>query len=178
LFGALLSLFGLYLRMGIPESETFVEIKEHGHIVRTPLGTSVRRYPKQLLQIAAIQFVGVPYYLWSTFIPTYAHLVSHISLSRALTGNTIGLVVYLFALPAVGRLADRYGRKPFLLAGAIGRPRRRTRRFVPNGTSTWVDAGSLPSCSKRTTSSTRSKCRDRLSSTSCTRLSSCRPRGR
>jgi MFS family permease len=29
-------------------------------------------------------------------------------------------VVYLFALPAVGRLADRYGRKPFLLAGAIG----------------------------------------------------------
>jgi MFS family permease len=119
-FGALLSLFGLYLRMGIPESETFVEIKEHGDIVRSPLGTSLRRYPKQLLQIAAIQFVGVPYYLWSTFIPTYAHLVSHISLSLALTGNTIGLVVYLFALPTVGGLADRYGRKPFLLAGAVG----------------------------------------------------------
>ncbi len=119
-FGALLAIFGLYLRTRIPESETFIAIEKRGKVAATPLRTVFRRYPKQLLQVAAIQFVGVPYYLWSTFIPTYAHLVSHIPLGLALTGNTIGLIIYLFALPTVGRLSDRYGRKPFLFASAIG----------------------------------------------------------
>jgi len=119
-FGAVLSLFGLYLRSRIPESEAFVEIEKRNAVVKSPLATVFRRHRMPMLQIAAIQFVGVPYYLWSTFVPTYAHLVSKIPLSLALTGNTIGLVIYLLALPTVGRLSDRYGRRPFLIGGAIG----------------------------------------------------------
>lgn len=119
-FGALLSIFGLYLRTRIPETPTFAAIEKGGQVPRAPLRSALRGYWMPCLQVAAIQFVGVPYYLWSTFVPTYAHLVSHISLSLALTGNTIGLVIYLIALPVVGRLSDHFGRKPFMLASAVG----------------------------------------------------------
>lgn len=118
--GALLSAFGLYLRFGVPESHAFAGIAQEQKVAPAPMRTVLRTYPKQLLQIAAVQFVCVPYYLWSTFVPTYANMVSGIPLNRALTGNTIGLVLYLIALPTAGRLADRYGRKPLLFIGSVG----------------------------------------------------------
>jgi len=119
-FGALLSLFGFYLRRSIPESEVFEEIEDKKEVVHSPVRSVFRRHPLQMLQVAAIQFVGVPYYLWSTFLPTYAHLVGGMELSEALLGNTIGLIVYVLVLPLVGHLSDRHGRKPFLIGGAIG----------------------------------------------------------
>jgi MHS family alpha-ketoglutarate permease-like MFS transporter len=118
--GAVLSAFGLWVRFGVPESHAFTEIAEEQKVAPTPMRTVVRKYPMRLLQIAAAQFVCVPYYLWSTFIPTYANLVSGIPLSKALMGNSLGLVLYLIALPTAGRLADRYGRKPLLFIGSIG----------------------------------------------------------
>lgn len=119
-FGALLSLFGLYLRLRVPETPAFEALEARGAVAQTPVRTALTRYPLQCLQVAAVQFVGVPYYLWSVFVPTYAHLVSGIPLGTAFFGNTLGLLVYLCALPIVGALSDRFGRKRFLLISAAG----------------------------------------------------------
>jgi MFS transporter, MHS family, proline/betaine transporter len=50
-----------------------------------------------------------------TFIKTYAKVSS----AAALWSNTIGLLVLVVAIPIMGRLSDRIGRKPLLLACCI-----------------------------------------------------------
>jgi MFS transporter, MHS family, alpha-ketoglutarate permease len=70
--------------------------------------------------VVAIQITTVPYYMWTVFLPTYAHLTSGLPLQQGLFGATIGLGVFMLALPVVGHLSDRVGRKPFLLATAVG----------------------------------------------------------
>jgi len=52
-------------------------------------------------------------------MPTYTQKYLHLSASAALWSNTIGLFVLLAGIPVMGRLSDRVGRKPLLLACCV-----------------------------------------------------------
>src|SRR5262245_44792003 len=50
------------------------------------------------------------------YMPTWTQKYLKLSASAALWANTIGLVVLLVCIPLMGRLSDRVGRKPLLIA--------------------------------------------------------------
>ena len=53
-------------------------------------------------------------------MPGYAHAAEGVPLSRAFLANTLAVAVFLVMLPFGGMLSDRFGRKPTMLAFAIG----------------------------------------------------------
>lgn len=118
--GALLGLFGLYLRWSIPETPEFEEIKEKGKVEKTPIRRVLREHPMACLQVAALQAAAGVYYIFSTFLPTYANLVSGIPLSWSFTGSMIGVTIYIILVPIFGYLSDRFlWRKTYAIASAV-----------------------------------------------------------
>ncbi|MYU15744.1 MFS transporter [Streptomyces sp. SID8361] len=120
LLGAVLGAFGLFLRLRAPETPAFESLTRNENIEQTPLRTVFARHKTAMLRLFAIAVYTSPYYLWTVYLPTYAHLSSGLPLSQTFVGGIISLVLMMLALPAVGALSDRYGRKPMLLVTPIG----------------------------------------------------------
>ncbi|MFK4038954.1 MFS transporter [Nonomuraea wenchangensis] len=119
--GGLLGLVGLWLRVSVPETEAFAKAASSGRTRANPLLTMLRDHPRAALRVAGVTVAGtLIYYIWVSYMPTYAHVATGIPLSRALLANTIAVVVFLVLLPFGGLLSDRIGRKPTMLAFAIG----------------------------------------------------------
>jgi MHS family alpha-ketoglutarate permease-like MFS transporter len=114
-----LGLVGLWLRRSVHETEAFQQVEqvERGN----PLVAMFRDHPGAALRVAGITIAGtLIYYVWVTYLPTYAHLATGIRLGRAQLANFIAMVVFLVLLPFGGLLSDKIGRKPTLTAFAAG----------------------------------------------------------
>ncbi|WP_037064440.1 MFS transporter [Pseudonocardia acaciae] len=121
LVGGVLGMVGLYMRTRVGETESFRALAAERATLRAPLLEVVRRYPVQAMRVAGIVAAGsVTYYLWLVYMPSFASLVHKAPKGEAQLANTITLVVFIVALPFSGMLADRWGRKPMLLAFALG----------------------------------------------------------
>lgn len=120
ILGAIFGLVGLYLRTKSPETEAFEEIESRGEVLRSPLTSAFKDHKLTMLRIFSISIYTGAYYLWTVFLPTYAHLASGLPLSETLLGGIVALIIMFFVLPIFGRMSDRVGRKPFLLAFCIG----------------------------------------------------------
>ncbi|MDQ0380640.1 MFS transporter [Amycolatopsis thermophila] len=115
----LLGLVGLWLRRSVHETEAFTRIKDRPR--RNPLAAMFRDHPKAALRVAGVTIAGtLIYYVWVTYMPTYAHLATGMPLRTALLANTLAIVVFLVLLPFGGLLSDRIGRKPTMTAFAAG----------------------------------------------------------
>ncbi|GAA3677359.1 MFS transporter [Arthrobacter ginkgonis] len=120
--GALLGLYGLFLRFKMAESEVFEANKEEGH------GLSLRdtwrvlvQNRRAVLNIAILSVSGVViFYTWFIFAPSYATRVHGVPASDALLAGLLGQAVFLFAVPFAGALSDRIGRRPMVFAYTIG----------------------------------------------------------
>lgn len=120
-FGGLLGLVGLWLRLSVQEPESFTRLADTGGRKRNPLRSMLVEHPGAALRVFGITIAGtLIYYLWVSYMPSYAHVITGISLQRALLANSIALTVFLVLLPFGGLLSDRVGRKPTLLAFAVG----------------------------------------------------------
>jgi MHS family alpha-ketoglutarate permease-like MFS transporter len=120
--GGLLGLVGLWLRVSVEETESFRRVESEGrNRGRNPIVGMLTDHPRAALRVVLITIAGtLTYYVWVSYMPGYAHAATGIPLSDALLANTIGLAYFLCLLPFVGLLSDRVGRKPTLLAFAIG----------------------------------------------------------
>jgi MHS family proline/betaine transporter-like MFS transporter len=61
----------------------------------------------------------VCFYVLLNYMPTWSQTYMKISAAAALWANTIGLLILLVAIPFMGMLSDRVGRKPLLLACCV-----------------------------------------------------------
>ena len=120
--GGLLGLVGLWLRTAVPETESFRRISEGGvEPARGAILGMLTAHPRAALRVVGITIAGtLTYYIWVSYMPGYAHTATGIPLSKALLANTLGIAYFLCLLPFVALLSDRFGRKPTLLAFAIG----------------------------------------------------------
>jgi MHS family alpha-ketoglutarate permease-like MFS transporter len=120
--GGLLGLVGLWLRVSVEETESFRRASSEGRTTRrNPITGMLADHPGAALRVVGITIAGtLTYYVWISYMPGYANAAVGIPLSEALLANTIAIAYFLCLLPFVALLSDRFGRKPTLLAFAIG----------------------------------------------------------
>jgi MHS family proline/betaine transporter-like MFS transporter len=112
---------GYYLRFGVEESPMFKALKEQGKVVRAPLKEAFREFHKEMLTAVGVNWLNaaVFYTVW-VYNTTYLATVIGLSLSSALLINTLSMLFLIIAIPIMGALSDRVGRKPLLIAGCVG----------------------------------------------------------
>lgn len=117
--GALLAVFGWYLRRKQRESEIFVA--DAAHRVRRSTLEVLRRHSRAALRVAGFTLgTTVVYYTFAVYLPNFAQRTHHIPPMAALWASVAAQVVFIGALPLWGKLSDRIGRKPLLLTFGIG----------------------------------------------------------
>lgn len=122
---ALLGVVGLWLRSSVEETESFVNARARseasGEERRNSVFTMFVKHPKATLRVFGITIAGtLLYYMWVSYMPTYAAVATGIPLSQALLANFIAVGVFLVLLPFAGILSDKIGRKPTMTAFAGG----------------------------------------------------------
>lgn len=120
---AVIVLVGFYIRTHVEEAPIFLEAKKQ---VEQEKATSfgvvevLRRYPKGVLQAMGVRFAeNIVYYIVVSFSIVYLKFVHSYDTSQLLLALLIAHVIHFAVIPPLGRLADRIGRKPVYLAGAI-----------------------------------------------------------
>ena len=111
--GAALSVFGLYLRRNLQETEAF---KKASGTQRGSLMRELLKHPKQILLVFGLTMGGTTaFYTYTTYMPTF--LVNTVKLTRdqATQISFISLVLYAALQPVFGAISDRVGRRPVLM---------------------------------------------------------------
>jgi MHS family proline/betaine transporter-like MFS transporter len=121
--GISIGVVGLWLRLGVEETPSFLQIKKSGLLAANPVSETVRRDLWRIVMtvgLTALSSVG--YYLPFLWLPTWLAQINRPPLpeSQALTANTIALVALLLLTPFTALLSDRVGRRPMYLISALG----------------------------------------------------------
>ena len=116
-----LGLTALYIRTRLHEPEVYAEASESSEITKSPIRDVFRRNWRQIVVLMGfVVLLNVAFYLILGYMPTY--LSTQLDHSTA-QGNwmLVGIMaMMLVAIPPMGALSDRVGRKPLLLAAAAG----------------------------------------------------------
>ena len=118
LASAVLVAVGLYVRVSLSETPAFVEAAERGERARVPVWEVLRHHYVPLLQGSLAMVVCYAlFYMSTVFALGYGTGVSHIPKLDFLGLLCIAVLFMALATPISALLADRFGRRPVLLAG-------------------------------------------------------------
>jgi MFS transporter, MHS family, proline/betaine transporter len=118
-----LGLFGLWLRLHLPETPAFEEMDDEQ--TQEPVSSRLRDIVvghgrTVLLAILLVLALNVTNYLVLTYMPNYLSGTLGYDTTHSLALNVITMLVMLIAIPFVGKLSDRIGRRPVLAAACLG----------------------------------------------------------
>lgn len=120
LASAVLVALGLYVRVKISESPAFQQSLEQGEQAKFPVVEVVRKAWKPILvAILSMAAANVPFYMATVFALQYGP--EHVGVSRdtVLMAVCVASLIQVATIPLAAMLADRYGRRPVLLAGSV-----------------------------------------------------------
>lgn len=127
--GGLLGLYALYLRRRLIETEAFIATKSTAtsqpdtaaeQTPSTGLSALLRNWRGVAIVFGLSAGGSIMFYTWLIYAPTFAKVSRGQDDSSALIASLIAQVFFLFAIPAAGWLADKYGRRPFIALFAVG----------------------------------------------------------
>ncbi|MEH0581265.1 MULTISPECIES: MFS transporter [Streptomyces] len=124
LLSTVLVVVGLWVRTTVSESPVFTttaRTPESKAAPRFPLGTILRQYPGRLLLGTGAALGGsAVYYLTIVYSLSYGPQELGIPRNTMLTAASIGAAAGIAVTLPAARLSDRIGRRPLMLAGAVG----------------------------------------------------------
>lgn len=120
LFGGLVALIGLILRLRLSDTPAFLAAK--AAVAETPqadrLSTVTRRNTGRIvLAFCLTIFQAIASWVLLTWVVTYLSTVLKMSYGTALLINMVGLAALTLAVPFIGKLSDRVGRKGIMISG-------------------------------------------------------------
>ncbi|MGO1770006.1 MAG: MFS transporter [Microbacterium sp.] len=123
--GALIGLYAIWIRRRMAESEVHTASRKNeggGRDRRLrDVFREMRENSRALLTIVGLTISGVvAFYTWFIFAPGYAVREFGMDDTSSLVAGLLGQAVFLVAVPLMGALADRWGRRPVLLIFSVG----------------------------------------------------------
>ncbi|MBN0044346.1 MFS transporter [Streptomyces actuosus] len=116
--GALLALYGWYLRGRMVETPVYDAVRERP---RNPARQVLLSHPRASARVVGFTLgATVVYYTFASYLPVYAQLRYGVPADEALWAAVAAQVVFMAALPLLGSAADRFGRRPLLLVFGFG----------------------------------------------------------
>lgn len=117
---ALLVVFGLWIRKGIDETPEFKRVQEAGEIPNLPIVETLKYHWRAvLITIGAKVVETAPFYIFSTFVVSYATANLGFTRTATLSAVMIATVVTTVLIPIMGHLSDKVGRKKLYVAGTV-----------------------------------------------------------
>lgn len=112
LLSSVLVLLGLWIRKDIDETPDFKKMKQAGQVAKAPLRDTLKHHWREVLIAAGLKVVEIaPFYIFSTFVVSYATATLHYQKSQALEAVTLGALVATIMIPLMGLLSDKIGRQ-------------------------------------------------------------------
>ncbi|MCV7290136.1 MHS family MFS transporter [Mycolicibacterium wolinskyi] len=121
---AVVVLIGYYIRTKVSDAPIFLAAQQEVERVKAVSYGVVEvltRYPRGVFTAMGLRFAeNIMYYLVVTFSITYLKVQVGADTSDILWWLLAAHAVHFVAIPTVGRLSDRFGRRPVYIVGAIG----------------------------------------------------------
>ncbi|MCM7079355.1 MHS family MFS transporter [Enterobacter roggenkampii] len=112
LLSSVLVLLGLWIRKDIDETPDFQRVKAFGQVAKAPLRDTLKHHWREVLIAAGLKVVETaPFYIFSTFVVSYATSTLTYQKSQALEAVTLGALVATIMIPLMGLLSDKVGRQ-------------------------------------------------------------------
>jgi MFS transporter, MHS family, shikimate and dehydroshikimate transport protein len=111
---------GWFVRMRVPETPLFEEIKRRDKISKNPFIEAILRSPRSFLVAVGLKISEVSWvYILTIFIVVYA--TSQLNLPRTLLLNAIfvAALIEVITIPVFGWLSDHIGRRIFYFLGTL-----------------------------------------------------------
>lgn len=120
---AVVVLVGYYIRTKVTDAPIFVAAQEEAERIKESSFSVVevlKRYPRGVFTAMGLRFgENIMYYLVVTFTITYLKVQVGADTSSILWYLLVAHLVHFAVVPLVGHLADRFGRRPVYMTGAI-----------------------------------------------------------
>ena len=117
LLGIVIAGAGLWLRMGLPESEVF-EARSDSLDEPSPVTMALREAKGPILHLCALLLLfSAGFYILFVWMPTYYSDILDPPVPHSYAVNSIAMVALLAMIPVAGSLSDRIGRRRVLLIG-------------------------------------------------------------
>ncbi|MET8473760.1 MFS transporter [Streptomyces sp. NPDC006422] len=116
-----LGLVGLYMRRKLEDTPDFRKLEETGSVERSPLRTALRTGRAAMLFCCGFVVIkAVGHWSLQSFMPSYLQTTLGFSSTASYAVTTVGLLAIAVAVPFMGMLSDRVGRKPVMLGACAG----------------------------------------------------------
>ncbi len=116
-----LGLVGLYLRVQLADSPEFRELEAEGDVAESPAKEAFRTGYKAMLVLCGILLLkAIGHWALVSFLPSFLSGDLGFTSSETFTTTTIAIGITAIAVPVMGAVSDRVGRKPMLIAGSAG----------------------------------------------------------
>jgi MFS family permease len=117
---AIVVAIGFWIRRSLPETPAFRDEEKAHAKAKLPVATLFQEHAADVFRVIFAALISVVSTIFSVFTLSYAVNTIHIDRPIMLTVLVLANVVALGAIPAWAILADRIGRKPVFVFGAVG----------------------------------------------------------
>lgn len=111
---------GYFVRRSMPETPVFEQVAEENEIVRIPAAVLFRTHTADVFRVIFAALISVISTIFGIFTLSYGVDTVGFDETPMLVLTVTANVIALGAIPMWGMIADRVGRKPVFIGGALG----------------------------------------------------------
>ena len=121
LLGVLVGIVGAIMRWRLDDTPKFMELESQGQVAQSPLREAFTTFRKPTLIAFGITLHNtVGYYAVLIYLTTWLTNIVKMPRGTALWIGTACLLAFVVAVPFMGALSDRIGRRPLFIASCVG----------------------------------------------------------
>jgi MHS family proline/betaine transporter-like MFS transporter len=121
LLGVLVGIVGAVMRWRLDDTPKFAELESQGEVARSPLREAFTTFRRPTLIAFGITLHNtVGYYAVLIYLTTWLTNIVKMPRGTALWIGTACLLAFVVAVPVMGALSDRIGRRPLFIASCVG----------------------------------------------------------